>query len=116
MEPQDHKHENVPNLLLGFAAGLLIGGLAGAGAMVLLAPQSGEKTRAKLLEEGAKLRKQTVHIAEDSLKQIRTKAHHISDDVQEQAEDLQQRGQDMVDEQRDSLGTTLSDLGEAVHT
>jgi len=32
-------------------AGLLIGGLAGAGAMLLLAPQSGKETRAQIQQK-----------------------------------------------------------------
>jgi len=100
----------------GFVAGLVVGGLVGAGTMLLLAPQSGKKTRANFQQKGIELREQTTHIAENALKQIRTKTHQISDNVQEQAGDLQQRGQDVVDEQRDQLSQTLKDLGEAVHT
>jgi len=48
--------------------------------------------------------------------QARTTAHQITDDVQTQAGELQHRGQDVIDEQRDHLGTTLKDLGKAVHT
>jgi gas vesicle protein len=39
----------------GLLAGLLIGGLAGAGAMMLLAPQSGKKTRAQIVQKSTEL-------------------------------------------------------------
>lgn len=39
----------------GLLAGLLIGGLAGVGAMMLLAPQSGKKTRAQIIQRSMEL-------------------------------------------------------------
>ena len=52
----------------------------------------------------------------DASKQIRKKAHQVSNDVHEQAGSLQQRGQDVIDEQRDHLGQTLKDMGKAVRS
>ncbi len=100
----------------GFLAGLLVGGLAGAAGMLLLAPQSGKKTRSQIQNKSIELSEQATSTVKGALKQIRTKANQISDDVQEQAGELQQHGQDMVDEQRDHLSQTLKDLGKAVHT
>jgi len=56
-ENQETKTQN--ENILGVLTGLLIGGLAGAGAMLLLAPQSGEKTRTQIQEKGIELRDQT---------------------------------------------------------
>jgi gas vesicle protein len=111
-----HTRENTVNQFGSFVAGLLIGGLSGAGAMLLLAPQSGKKTRAQIQKKSDDLRKQTTKAAEDALDQVRGKAHQITDDVHEQAESLGQHGQDVIDEQRDNLGQSLKDLGKAVHT
>jgi len=116
MDNHDHEHENGVNQLGGFFAGLLIGGLAGAVAMLLLAPQAGKKTRAQIQQKSIELREQAVKNVEDALAQTRTKAHQITADVREQADALQQHGQDVIDEQRDQLGTTLKGLGKAVHT
>jgi len=82
-----------------FFAGMLIGGLAGAGAMLLLAPQSGKRTRAKLQVKGVELREQATEAVEDAIGQVRGQAHRITTDVQHKAEALQHRGQDMLDEQ-----------------
>lgn len=109
-------HANTINQVEGFVAGLVVGGLSGAGAMLLLAPQSGKKTRAQIMQKGNALRKQTVKSVEGAVAEARDKAHQINADVHEQVGDLQQRGQDVVDEQRDNLGQTLKDLGKAVHT
>lgn len=76
----------------GFGAGLLAGsiiaGLASAGAMLLVAPQSGEQTRAKLRQQGLKLRYRAVG----------DKTRQLPDDADKQAEELAQRGQAMLDE------------------
>lgn len=84
-----------------FLAGLLFGGLAGAGAMLLLAPQSGKKTRTQIQEKSIELRDQTVKTVEDTVAQVRTKANQITTSIQKQSEELQQRGQDMLDEQKE---------------
>lgn len=98
----------------GFLAGLLVGGLAGAGTMLLLAPRSGKETRSQIQQKSIELRDQTVKAVEDTVAQARGKAHQIADDVRKQARELQQHGQDMLDKQRGHLSKTLKGMGEAV--
>jgi gas vesicle protein len=83
--------------LAGVLVGLLIGGLAGAMAMLLLAPQSGRKTRAKMHQLSHELRAQTAEAVDDALEQVRVKAGQVTHDVREQAEGLGQRGQAMLE-------------------
>ena len=52
---------------VGVLTGLLIGGLAGAGAMLLLAPQSGEKTRAQIQEKTIQLRDETTGVMDEAM-------------------------------------------------
>jgi gas vesicle protein len=75
--------------------------------MLLLAPQSGKKTRAQIQQKSLELRDQTAETVEDALAQARVKARQITADVHEQAEALQQRGQDMLDEQKERLSTVV---------
>jgi gas vesicle protein len=49
----------------GLLAGLLIGGLAGVGAMMLLAPQSGRKTRAQIIQKSMELQVQASDTFDD---------------------------------------------------
>ena len=107
LDKHDHEHENDTNQVGGFFAGLLIGGLAGAVAMLLLAPQSGKRTRAQIQLKSMDLREQTAEAVEDALKQTRTKARQIRADVREKADELQQRGQAVLDEQKERLSTLV---------
>jgi gas vesicle protein len=83
-----HAQANTVNQFGSLMAGLLVGGLSGAGAMLLLAPQSGEKMRAQIQKKGIELRKQTTKAVEGALAQVRDKAHEITDEVHDQAEAL----------------------------
>ncbi len=67
--------------LAGLLIGLLIGSLAGAVTMLLLAPQSGKRTRAKLVRQSRDLREQTAETVEDAVEQARDKARQITHDV-----------------------------------
>jgi gas vesicle protein len=84
-----------------FLAGLLLGGLIGAGVALLLAPQPGHKTRRQIQRKGRDLREQTTDTItdtiEDGVAQVRSKAQQVTSGIQEQTEALQQRGQDVVD-------------------
>jgi gas vesicle protein len=65
---QNHEDKSETKNAGGFLAGLLLGGLAGAGVMLLLAPQSGQRTRTKIQQQGHKLREQTAETIEDSVR------------------------------------------------
>ncbi len=99
----------------GFLAGLLMGGLVGAGAMLLFAPQSGEKMRAQIQQEGLELRHQVSGTVEDAVAQARGKARRITAGVHKQTRELQQRGQDMLDEQREVVSQVVEAEKTAVH-
>ena len=101
MENPIIEHESEVHHPMGFITGLLLGSLAGAVAILLVAPQSGEKTRAKILNKSKELRNQTVEAVEDAMTQARTKAHQFTADVRDKADELQQRGQDVLDEQKE---------------
>jgi gas vesicle protein len=95
---------NNPNGFLAglvFIAGLLVGGLAGAVAMLLLAPQSGKRTRTQIRRKGRDLREQATESIEGGVNQVRAKARQVTTSIHDQAEDLQQRGQDVVDNQKE---------------
>ena len=86
----------------GTILGSLIGGLVGAGVMLLLAPQSGEKTRKQMRRKSRDLlRVHTTDTIEDGADAVRTKSHEATNILHHQAETLQQRSDDFVDQQKE---------------
>ncbi len=75
-ENQEYKYPI--NNSLGVLGGMLIGALAGAVTMLLLAPQSGKDTRKQIQEKGIELRDRTTEMVEDTIAQVRTKANTIT--------------------------------------
>jgi len=110
MENQTENHTNGKNVFWGFLGGVLAGGLAGAVAMLLFAPQSGKRTRAKIQQKSIELKELVTDTVEDALTQTRNKARHIKVSAQHQTKAIQQRGQAMLDDQKERL-STLVDAG-----
>lgn len=76
--------------------GVLIGGLAGAVTMLLVAPQSGKRTREQIQEAGIELRDRTTDSIKNTVAQMRSKGKDIKTDVIGKVEELKQRGQDKI--------------------
>ena len=81
--------------------GLLVGGLVGAGTVLLFAPQAGAKTRAEVQEGVQHFRDQTNEKVKETITQAKTKASQIKMDVQVKAEELQHQGRDLIVKQLD---------------
>lgn len=90
-----------------FLGALLFGSLIGAGTMLLLAPQSGKKTRRQIQRKGRKVRKETAVTLHDGVNQIKDKTHQVTTRIQDQAEELQQHGQDVVEDQKERWGPVV---------
>jgi gas vesicle protein len=87
------------NNILSVLAGLLIGGLAGAVTMLLLAPQSGKDTRMQIQEKSIELRDRTNVLVDNAMAQVRLKANRITVDGREKIKELKQHGQELAVEQ-----------------
>jgi gas vesicle protein len=99
-ENQEYKyHANPLNVVIG----MLIGGLAGAVTMLLLAPQSGKDTRMQIQEKGLELRDRTNEIVEDTLEQVRSSVNKLTLDGREKFKELKQQGQELAVEQLDHV-------------
>lgn len=90
-----YRNDNVLNVFIG----VLIGGLAGAVTMLLLAPQSGKDTRIQIQKKGIELRDQTSKMLEDTMAQVRSRVGKFSVEGRMKAEELLQQGQILVVEQ-----------------
>jgi gas vesicle protein len=100
---ENQEREDHNNNILGVVAGLLIGCLAGAVTMLLLAPQSGEDTRTQIREKGIQLRDRTTGMIDDVMTEVRVDSQKISMGGRQKAKELLQHGQDLVVEQLDRV-------------
>ena len=100
-ENQEYRHPT--NNILNVLVGTLLGGLAGAVTMLLLAPQSGKETRRQIQEKGSELRNRTTEIVEDTIAQARTKANKLAVSGREKFQELTQQGREIAVEQLDHV-------------
>jgi gas vesicle protein len=85
---ENQEYEYHTNNIFGVLVGMLIGGLAGALTMLLLAPQSGKDTRMQIQKKGIELRDRTTEMVEDSIAQVRTNMNKITMGVKNYGEEL----------------------------
>ena len=82
--------------ILSLISMFIVGGLLGAGVALLMAPQSGRRTRLKIRDKGMELRERAAETAEDT----RHRAGHTLDDwassTRERVSSLKDRGRDLV--------------------
>lgn len=115
MDKHNHEQKRTASNALRLLTGLLMGGLAGAGVMLLLAPQSGKRTRASIQRKSVELRDQASDSLDDAMAQVRVKARQITYDISDKAEELQQLGQEMIDDQKERLSSLRDNGKKALH-
>jgi gas vesicle protein len=86
------------NNILSILGGMLVGSLAGAVAMFLLAPQSGRDSRKQIQEKGIELRDRTTELVENTMTQVRSKANKITVDLKDRGQELAVKQLDQVSE------------------
>jgi len=80
-------------------AGLLIGAAAGAAAMLLLAPQSGQATRRQIKDKGIELRDRTTGMVDDAVSKVRSGTSVLVADGRQKVEEIKEQGQELLAEQ-----------------
>ena len=95
--------KNSKNLLIG----VLVGGLVGAAAMLLFAPQAGRRTRDVIQQKSIELRDQTTSNIKKAFAKIRSKTDSITTNVREKAEELKQLSQDKIVEKLDRVSAAV---------
>lgn len=107
MEGNIEEHGNGTSTTRSVLIGLLVGGLTGAAAMLLLAPQSGQQTRNQIREKGIQLRDQTTAGVKHVLEQARIETDGMAAGVREKAGELKHLGQDKLVHQMDRVSAAL---------
>ena len=86
------------NNILSILGGMLIGSLAGAVTMLLLAPQSGKDTRKQIQEKSIELRDRTTELVGDTMTQVRSQANKITVGLKDRGQELAVKQLDQVSE------------------
>ncbi len=76
-----------------FFAGFIVGGAIGAIAGILLAPKSGEETRALLANSA----KDVARRADETVKEIQSKADDVVADMQKKGDEIREKLQNLLD-------------------
>jgi gas vesicle protein len=98
-----------------FLVGFVVGGLTGAVAALLLAPQSGTETRTLIKEKAIELKDKTAATLDDAYAQAeaaaaeaRARFDELALAAKERATDFQQRGQVVLEEQKAKLASAIA--------
>jgi gas vesicle protein len=91
------------NNVFSILAGILVGGLAGAVTMLLLAPKSGKATRDQILEKSIELRDRATEMVEDTVQQVRLSTDKLTTGGRQKAKEILQQGQALVVEQLENV-------------
>ena len=86
------------NNILSILGGMLVGSLAGAVTMLLLAPQSGKDTRKQIQEKSIELRDRTTEMVADTMAQVRTKANDLTAGLKDRGQEIAVKQLDHVSE------------------
>jgi len=108
-------HKDNASVASSTVAGLVIGGLAGAGAALLFAPQSGKETRQQIQQKTVELRDRTAETVGEAVSQVKSKTHQMTVNLHDKAEELQQQGKEMIAEKLERV-STAADAGKAALT
>ena len=102
-----------------FVAGILVGGLAGAATALLMAPQSGEETRAIIQEKSIELKDMAAATAEDAIaraEEAAAEARAYADDLKVKAEEaianIQKAEGEAVDAVEDAAEEAVEEVKE----
>lgn len=93
---ENQEYRDHTNNTRGVLGGMLVGALAGAVTMLLLAPQSGKDTRRQIQEKSLELRDRTTELVDDTMAKARTNVNKIT-------MDLKSRGQEVAVEQLENV-------------
>ncbi len=99
--------ESSDNEIGSFLTGFIIGGLVGAAVALIMAPQSGEETRAQIRQRSIEIRDQASTYGEDTRRRAeeaaagaRNRAEKLAAEARAKSEELAERGKGMVTERR----------------
>jgi gas vesicle protein len=104
----DNKQYPQNNNIPGILAGVLIGGLAGATAMLLVAPQSGRRTRHQIQLKGMELRDETTGMLEGAMAQMWLEKNKFTRDMRRKSNQILHSGQALAVDKFEQVSESAS--------
>jgi gas vesicle protein len=108
-KPQDeyeHEMQHATRSGKSVVTGLLIGAAIGAATALLLAPRSGEETRAEIRNKAMEYRDRTKDALNETVSTAKSKASELREGVVEKAEEIRTRGKETVNQTLDQVSQT----------
>jgi gas vesicle protein len=112
--------ESSDNEIGSFLTGFIIGGLVGAAVALIMAPQSGEETRAQIRQRSIEIRDQASTYGEDARRRAeeaaaaaRNRAEKLAAEARAKGEEIAERGKGVVSEGRKQIDDLLGRKGTA---
>jgi gas vesicle protein len=99
----EHEMQHATRSGKSVVTGLLIGGLIGAVTALLMAPRSGEETRAEIKNKAIEYRDRTRDVVNETVSQAKSKADELKEGVVEKADELRHRGKRAATQQLDNV-------------
>jgi gas vesicle protein len=107
---EEYSHKSNSGKFLSFLAGVVVGGLSGAGIALLKAPQSGKKTRQQIQQTTEELRNQAQDVVsttkehgKQAADQISSHAQEIKKEAREAAERVRAEGKAAAQETKEAV-------------
>jgi gas vesicle protein len=86
-----------------FVSFFAIGSIVGAGIALLMAPQSGERTRSFIRNKGEEWKGKAIEVAEGSRKQIEQTVEDLTSQTKDRLSTLKDKGQQIAEDQKERL-------------
>lgn len=113
-EYENRQVEEMSDATRHVLTGIVVGGLIGATAMMLLAPRTGEDMRADIKDKAMGLRDRTTESVKDTFSQVASRAGELKGGLRGRSQDIKQRGQDVLIEQLDRVSEAVEAAKKAI--
>lgn len=97
------------NKIISMISMFAVGGLIGAGVALLMAPQSGQKTRSLIRDKSMELKDKAVGTVEDTRSRAESTLNDITSQTKDRVSSLTQKGKDKIQGQSEKMKDTAKE-------
>ena len=111
---ENRQIQEMPGATKHVLTGIVVGGLIGATAMMLLAPRTGEELRAEIKDKALDLRDRTTEGVKERVSQVASSAEHLKGGLRGRSQNMKHRSQDVLIEQLDRVSEAVEAAKKAI--